>query len=165
MVKNIKYILIIFFIFTLIHENSAQEISPSLLSTAGNNSIVSGNSYAWAIGEIAVSTISNGNNTITQGLLQPSNIANTINKSEFYVINVFPNPCKNQLIIYQSQYQNPVYYFLSDITGKIHVSGKIENHREQINISQLKPGMYSLTLFDNIKIHSTYKIIKVYESN
>ncbi|GAB4290930.1 MAG: hypothetical protein Kow0068_16290 [Marinilabiliales bacterium] len=165
MVKNIKYILISFFIFTLIHENSAQEISPSLLSTAGNNSILSGNSNAWAIGEIAVSTISNGNNTITQGLLQPSNIVNTINKTEFYLIKVFPNPCKNQLIIYHPKYQSPIYYLLSDVTGKIHISGKIEKNREQINISQLKPGMYSLTLYDNIKIHSTYKIIKVYESN
>ena len=69
--------------------------------------------------------------------------------------NVFPNPASNILIAEWPQYSNPSKLDIIDITGKLVKSVAISNasNREEIDVENLKPGMYFLRLdgIDNTK--------------
>ncbi|MCB0807326.1 MAG: hypothetical protein KDC05_16140 [Bacteroidales bacterium] len=49
----------------------SQQISPSVISSAGEEYSNGNISLSWTLGELATETLSNGNNTLTQGFQQP----------------------------------------------------------------------------------------------
>lgn len=68
-----KYYLIVIFVFGIVLKQFAQTVSPSVINSAGGGGTVgsSGVEVYYNIGEPIITTISNSNNAITQGFLQP----------------------------------------------------------------------------------------------
>jgi len=74
-------------------------------------------------------------------------------------INIFPNPFKNILTIQLEQQQNYEYVLLN-LNGKNVKSGAFSNSQFQINLTQLKSGIYFLQLKSEQAI-TTQKVIKL----
>ena len=161
-----KYSLILFLMIMFSCFLSAQEITPSLLSTSGNRGIISGMHIEWAVGEIAVTTISNGSYTITQGFLQPVASSDGITELPDPCIKIFPNPAIDFINIeFQGHFSGIIQFYLSDISGSEIYAGTINNTRNyQLDLSEIKPGVYFLTIKQDQKQFTSHKIIKVNES-
>jgi len=71
---------------------------------------------------------------------------------------VFPNPSKGLVTIGGLEQSGII--FLYNNTGKEILNQKIVGHSQQINLSQLKPGMYYLHVTTETKIVS-YKLMKI----
>lgn len=101
---------------------SAQSIGPSTLNSAGGSTVISGNTYEWSLGEMTVvSTYSGVNLVVTQGLLQPANLSNSIHEHQLSAgaLQVFPNPAEDVLYLQPAFKQGDKLSFaLLDMTGK-----------------------------------------------
>jgi len=76
-------------------------------------------------------------------------------ESTSLIFKVMPNPCLNELSILGIHI--PIELSISDLKGKIHISKTVVDNK--INVSQLDPGLYFLTI-KNRDINSTLKFIK-----
>ncbi len=99
----------------------AQSIGPATLNAAGNSGTISGAQFDWSVGEMTmVSTLSNPNIVVTQGVLQtwetPTGVAEIKMPG---ALHVFPNPATD---VVNLQYTSPVDGMLSckllDMTGR-----------------------------------------------
>lgn len=61
----------------------AQSISPQVIGSTGGSGTASGITVDWTVGEVAVTTISNGSNTISQGFHQGDEVKVELNVSAF----------------------------------------------------------------------------------
>ncbi len=79
----------------------AQSLSPTVLSTAGN--AIQGNAMQidWTISELAISTIQNTEQQITEGFHQPFYLLESVENlpNEIGEINIHPNPTVDMLKI------------------------------------------------------------------
>jgi len=76
----------------------AQDLSPTVISTAGKDLVSGEYRLSFTIGEIAVTTLKSSNNILTQGFQQPPNLylSDIKNNSAIDVsINVYPNPTQD----------------------------------------------------------------------
>ena len=82
---------------------NAQSIGPSTFNSAGGSAVVGANTFAYAIGEMAVvSTNTAGTITITHGILQPNNTkAEGIDDILLFdkYLTIYPNPASNDINI------------------------------------------------------------------
>ena len=61
-----------------------QTVGPQVIGSAGGSGTTGSVSLEWTVGEIAVSRISNGTNTLTQGFHQGGEVKISINISAFF---------------------------------------------------------------------------------
>jgi hypothetical protein len=76
-------------------------------------------------------------------------------------VSVFPNPAHNTITIRineTKQSYGGTNYSLYDCTGRVYVSGKIDNSNTPVDISALPAGIYILQLDNNV--NATFKIVK-----
>ena len=71
-----------------------QNISPEVISSSGGREVGTNMLIDWVLGESATTTITGGNNSITQGFQQPYYIITRIENvaSIELDVNIFPNP-------------------------------------------------------------------------
>jgi hypothetical protein len=132
-------------VFTLFGQSS----SPNIISTSGQT--YQGNSIQldWTLGEVAVRTLENSNQQLTQGFHQPYYKITSIVElpSAFGKVEVYPNPVSKQLNISLSLEQTQkVQYQLINLQGKIlyqeMMEGKVIN--DEISLEQIPSGSYFL---------------------
>ncbi len=87
----------------------------------------------------------------------PSDI---INLSENQACKIFPNPANNELFIKTETFSFGYDILLRDLYGKIVKHSKIKKKETRIDISNLTPGIYFITV-SNKKNTFTQKIIKL----
>lgn len=167
---KLSYVLLVVFLgcFSL----NAQTV----LNASGGSQSVSTGSFDYSIGEMTlVSTESNANLTVTQGLLQVE--STTLGIPEIPISNqelsVFPNPVENILNIkpyFKSSGELSIQLF--DIQGKrilqktFHLQIGLE--RQELDLSTLSDGSYMLNVQFNKGTQNhrqTYKIIKASRRN
>lgn len=103
----------------------------------------------WGVGKVnAYGAVKRAVETV--GLTYENDILNK-------VISLFPNPAKNELNIVTNDFQY-LDYQITDITGKIILSGSTINNK--LNISELQNGMYIITFKSNGSLITTHKFIK-----
>ena len=78
---------------------------------------------------------------------------------------IFPNPTQDVLNIKTSVYEN-VTYTLYDAQGKLVLQNILSAEQTPIQVSQLAPGSYSLTLNQSMREHQdipmkTFKLVKI----
>ncbi|MDD4213795.1 MAG: T9SS type A sorting domain-containing protein, partial [Bacteroidales bacterium] len=71
-------------------------------------------------------------------------------------INVFPNPARDYIIVKTENTENEKNYFISDMEGKIVLSGLLQSDSSSINVRKLKKGTYFLKIGPDI----IYKWVK-----
>ncbi len=89
---------------------------------------------------------------IYESLLGVNNVA----ENKF---NVYPNPTDDLLNIELENINGLNEIQLNDLTGKLIISQEIENH-EQLNVSNLKEGIYLLTILKNGEIIGIERVVK-----
>lgn len=160
-----KQMLCIIFCVIGFGKTYCQQISNDLISTSGNYDSNDDNQISWIIGESFTETLSNSENTLTQGFLQTNLEITSIN--EFQIkeleIEIFPNPTNEILnIIYINNENDELYYSITNLNGKIISIGSIVEHdkvMKQIDFTNYNSGIYIIT-FSTKKLNQSFQIIK-----
>ena len=152
-----KKTLLVFSLLTTLFV-SAQEV----ISTQGESYSNASGNIDFTIGEVIINTGTNGTNDITQGFHQTNwNFLGVEDFAPDYEATIFPNPTQDVLNIKTSSYEN-VTYTLYDAQGKLVMQNLLSSEQTLIQVSQLAPGSYSLTLNNVQQQLKTYKLIKTH---
>ena len=135
---------------------SAQEV----VSTQGDSYSNASGNIDFTIGEVVINTGTDGTNDITQGFHQTNwNFLGVDDHGQNYEATIFPNPTEDLLNIRTSTFEN-VTYTLYDAQGKLILHNILSAEQTPIQVSQLAPGSYSITLNNGIYNLKTFKLIK-----
>lgn len=135
---------------------TAQEVT----ATQGDSYSNANASIDFTIGEVIIDTGTDGVNDITQGFHQTSWIfLNVQDYAPHYEAIIFPNPTEDVLNIRTSTFEN-VTYTLYDAQGKLVLQNILSAEQTSIQVSQLAPGSYSLTLTTATQNLKSFKLIK-----
>ena len=137
---------------------SAQEV----VSTQGESYSNASANIDFTLGEVIIATETDGTNDITQGFHQTNwNFLGLENHAPDYEATIFPNPTEDVLNIKTSSFEN-VTYTLYDAQGKLVMQNILSTEQTPIQVSQLAPGSYSLTLNNETQNLKTFKLIKTH---
>jgi len=135
---------------------TAQEI----VSTQGDSYTNASGNIDFTIGEVIINTGTDGTNDLTQGFHQTNwNFVGLEDHAPSYEAIIFPNPTSEVLNIRTSTFKN-VTYTLYDAQGKLVMQNILSAEQTPIQVSQLAPGNYSLTLNSQTENLKTFKLIK-----
>ena len=135
---------------------SAQEV----VSTQGDSYSNGSGSIDFTLGEVIIDTGTDGTNDITQGFHQTNwNFVGLEDFAPNYEAIIYPNPTSDVLNIRTSTFEN-VTYTLYDAHGKLVMQNILSSEQTPIQVSQLAPGSYSLTLNNETQNLKTFKLIK-----
>jgi len=135
---------------------TAQEV----VSTQGDSYSNSSGSIDFTIGEAVINTGTNGTNDLTQGFHQTNwNFLGVEDHPPNYEATIFPNPTSEVLNIRTSTFEN-VTYTLYDGQGKLILQDILSAEQTPIQVSQLAPGSYSISLNNETQNLKTFKLIK-----
>jgi hypothetical protein len=154
MKKNTIVLFSLFATLTL----SAQEV----LSTQGDSYSNGSGGIDFTLGEVIIATGTNGTNDITQGFHQTNwNFLGVEDFTPNYEATIFPNPTQDDLNIKTSVFEN-LTYTLYDAQGKLVIQNVLSAEQTSIEVSQLAPGSYSLTLNNETQNLKTFKLVKTH---
>jgi hypothetical protein len=123
-------------------------LSPTVIASAGNYAEAGGLSLSWTLGEVAVTTLSQGDLVLTQGFQQsfPGNVGMET-EPILWQISAYPNPVRDELRI-QFDLPDPADFLveIQDITGRL-VRQEQYNHINPgdvvpVEMSTLSEGVY-----------------------
>ena len=135
-------------------------LAQEVVSTQGDSYSNTSGSIDFTLGEVIIATGTDGTNDITQGFHQTNwNFLGVEDFATNYEAIIFPNPTQDILNIRTSTFEN-VTYTLYDAQGKLVMQNIISAVQTPIQVSQLAPGAYSLTLNNDTQNLKTFKLIK-----
>ena len=140
----------------------------SVLATAGDFQTNGSYSLSWTVGELAVSTLTEGSNVLTQGFQQPWDMSVSIQDGPEinWSVKAYPNPVYDYLNVKFSLEKSEEFSIeVTDITGKKVLTREPQmiNTDEIVDLdfTQFKPGIYFLRVYSSDqKVHKVYKIKK-----
>ena len=134
--------------------------SQEVVSTQGETYSSPNAIIDFTVGEVVINTVSDGTNNITQGFHQTNwNFLGLENHTPSFEAIIYPNPTEDVLNIRTSTFEN-VRYTLYDAQGKLVMQNILSSEQTPIQVSQLAPGSYSLTLNNDTQNLKTFKLIK-----
>ena len=149
---------LVLFLFFASLAVTAQEV----VATQGESYSNASANIDFTIGEVIIATGTDGTNDITQGFHQPNwNFVGLEDFAPDYEATIFPNPTEDVLNIRTSTFEN-VTYTLYDAQGKLVMQNMLSAEQTPIQVSQLAPGSYSLTLNNQIQNLKTFKLVKTH---
>jgi len=139
----------------------AQETVPA---TGGTASGANG-SISYTIGQVFYITSTNATGTLTEGVQQPYEILVTTGIEEANGIllecTAFPNPAVTNLTLKIRNYPSEhLTYQLLDLNGKLIQKSEVKNNETVIQMSDLAPAVYLLSINDKSREIKTFRIIK-----
>jgi hypothetical protein len=150
-----KNTLVLFSLFATLSV-SAQEV----VSTQGDSYSNASGSVDFTIGEVVINTGTDGTSDLTQGFHQTNwNFLGVEDFAPNYEAIIFPNPTEDVLNIRTSTFENVTYTFY-DAMGKLVLQDVLSTEQTPIQVSQLAPGAYSLTLNNETQNLKTFKLVK-----
>ena len=139
---------------------SAVLFGQEVVSTQGDSYSNASGNIDFTIGELIIDTGTDGTNDLTQGFHQTNwNFLGVEDFAPNYEATIFPNPTEDVLNIRTSTFEN-VTYTLYDAQGKLVMQNILSAEQTPIQVSQLAPGAYSLTLNNQTQNLKTFKLIK-----
>ena len=137
---------------------TAQEVVATQVESYSNASA----NIDFTIGEVIINTGTDGTNDLTQGFHQTNwNFLGVENHAPNYEATIFPNPTEDVLNIKTSSFEN-VTYTLYDAQGKLVMQDILSAEQTPIQVSQLAPGGYTLTLNNQTQNLKTFKLVKTH---
>ena len=150
-----KKTIVLFSLFASISV-SAQEV----VSTQGESYSNASAKIDFTIGEVVINTGTDGTNDLTQGFQQTNwTFLGVEDFAPNFQATIFPNPTQDVFNIKTSVFEN-VTYTLYDAQGKLVMQNILSAEQTPIQVSQLAPGSYSLTLNNETQNLKTFKLIK-----
>ena len=151
-----KHTLVLFSFFVSIAV-TAQEV----LATQGESYSNASANIDFTIGEVIIDTGTDGTNDLTQGYHQTNwNFLGVEDFAPGYEAIIFPNPTEDVLNIKTISFEN-VTYTLYDAQGKLVMQNILSAEQTPIQVSQLAPGSYSLTLNNETQNLKTFNLVKI----
>lgn len=141
----------------------AQSISNQVISSYGLSATNGTAQTDATIGEPVTATVSDGNNTLTQGFHQTKLLVTAINENKTVNNYLFyPNPVNEVLTFsYTNAANQSIGLQLFDMNGKVLYNKQNITTNEQLLFSDKANGQYILKVVDkNNNELKTYKIIK-----
>ena len=144
-----------------------QSISPEVLGSAGDYYSGATTSVSWTVGEAVVTTVSNTNNSISQGFQQPSYtiVAVAPEVETLYEVKVYPNPTAGMVFFeLNREDQVKLQVDLIDMHGRVLTSLSTVQKQDllQFDLSQVALGSYFIRAYrtdgktvKNFKIQKT----------
>ncbi len=158
-----KKLLIIILALTASFGFSQTTLVKSSISSGGG-STTQGNTYlVYTMGETFVQEANQGSTHLSEGFIGPdlAAILGIEDYTQLEGVRVFPNPVKNFLSIELPEY-NKYEIHLFDMTGKELINTSVDNDQMQYDLSQLRAGIYLLSVIDRENKKSiTLKIQKM----
>jgi hypothetical protein len=149
---------LVLFLFFASLAVSAQEV----VATQGESYSNASASIDFTIGEVIIDTGTDGTNDLTQGFHQTNwKFVGLEDFAPNYEAIIFPNPTQDVLNIKTSSFEN-LTYTLYDVQGKLVVQDILSAEQTPIQVSQLAPGSYSLTLNNETQNLKTFKLVKTH---
>lgn len=131
------------------------QLSPTVIASAGNYSEAGNISLSWTLGEVAVTTLSQGDLVLTQGFQQSflTEVGFAMDPILWKII-AYPNPVNDELRI-QFDVPDPTDFLveIQDVTGRLLSQ---EQYKQvfpgdviPVNMSSYKEGMYFFRISTN----------------
>jgi hypothetical protein len=146
----------------------SQSLERQVIGSAGDYATSGSISLSYTVGEVATTTLSNGNLILTQGFQQPdSDTINSIDEPLFVGdIAVYPNPTSDIVIVKINTDQTGLSLVLTNPLGQDLVATEIDtnggSYTGEVDMTRLAAGHYMLYLRDaRGRVVTTYKVQKV----
>ena len=137
----------------------------SVNATGGNASGIGG-SASYSVGQLAYTTNTGTNGSVSEGVQQAFKISVVTGIEEakdiFLNVSAYPNPTTDYLELKVENLQlSELSYKLYDISGKVYQNKEIGNSITKIEMQNLPQGIYFIKVIDTKnKEFKTFKIIK-----
>lgn len=139
----------------------AQSLTPQIYATSGSHFVSGTSQLTFTIGEPQTFTYNGSSVIVTQGFNQPETSTSSIDNSEAFTFNIYPNPSQEFIVISSTNSDiQEINVELIDINGKVvkHFLGY--NLQQPLNISYLADGTYHLRITYNKDLFNSFTIIK-----
>ncbi len=135
------------------------------VNATGRNASGSGGSASYSVGQLAYTTNTGTNGSVSEGVQQPFEISEVTGIEEAKGINLsvsaYPNPTTDYLTLSISEFEiSNLTYQLYDISGKLLQSEKITGNQTNIVMSNLVPANYFVKVIAGNQLIKEFKIIK-----
>ena len=135
------------------------------INATGRNASGSGGSASYSVGQLAYTTNTGTNGSVSEGVQQPFEISEVTGIEEAKGINLsvsaYPNPTTDYLTLSISEFEiSNLTYQLYDISGKLLQSEKITGNQTNIVMSNLVPANYFVKVIAGNQLIKEFKIIK-----
>ena len=136
------------------------------VNATGGNASGSGGSASYSVGQLAYTTNTGTNGSVSEGVQQAFEISVVTGIEEakdiFLNVSAYPNPTTDYLELKVENLQlSELSYKLYDISGKIYQNKEIGNCITKIEMQNLPQGIYFIKVIDTKnKEFKTFKIIK-----
>lgn len=156
---SLPYLLLI--LTFLVNPSLAQES----LNTSGGNALGIGGSASYSVGQTVYTNDTANGFSIANGVQQPYEISEIVGfekaDSISLALAIYPNPANEYLILEVKEFNlSNISFQLIDISGKLIITQKINSIQSIVDMSQLSPAIYFITIFcENMELKK-FKIIK-----
>ncbi len=129
------------------------------VNATGGNASGSGGSASYSVGQLAYTTNTGTNGSVSEGVQQPFEISVVTGLEEAKGINLsvtaYPNPTTDYLTLSISEFEiSNLTYQLYDISGKLLQSEKITDNQTSIVMSNFVSGIYFVkVILDHNLLH------------
>ncbi len=134
-----------------------------VIATSGGSGQAGETVMDWTLGEPVITTLTGGDDILTQGFHQPVLTVTAIKVSDNlpYTIDVYPNPTHDLLLIRlkDSDIQG-FLYLLYDMNGKVLELKLFESDITAVNMDQYPAGLYLLKVMQQDTELKTFEIVK-----
>lgn len=140
---------------------SLSSVAQEVIATQGDMYSNPQANINFTIGEVVMSTGTDGTNDITQGFHQTN--LNFLGIDDFapnYSVTIYPNPSSEILTIEAKEFEE-VSFSLFDAQGKLVLKSNLIDQITPVNVGQLAPGNYSLQLSNESQLLKTFKLLKI----
>lgn len=130
----------------------AQSIERNVVGSAGASASDANVSIDYTLGETVVLTVSNSNNTLTQGFHQPASVSVSVAEVSNYTYSVFPNPFNDMVQVeLQLASASTVQIRLVDLYGRVVYSQEMATmnagpHLLPLDTKDFAAGSYLLSV-------------------
>ena len=135
------------------------------VNATGGNASGSGGSASYSVGQLAYTTNTGTNGSVSEGVQQPFEISVVTGIEEAKGINLsvtaYPNPTTDYLTLSIADFDaSKLSYQLYDMNGKLLQNEKITGNQTSIVMSNLVPATYFVKVIQGNKEVKVFKIVK-----
>ena len=134
------------------------------VNTSGSNATGSGGTASYTVGQVAYTSSSGSNGSVSVGVQQAYTITATtgIDETNFNLkASVYPNPTTDLLVLSINELKQDYTYQVLDMAGKLLINGQLRNNQTQLDFSSYATGSYYVNVItkQNKQI-KTFQVIK-----
>lgn len=153
-------VIIIFTAFLISQQVLSQQVTKSIIGSAGQTQISESTRVTWALGEPVVGTMTGGGKQIGNGFL-PSldfSVLFVPEQGNMTSIEMYPNPATD-FITCKTNSNSQLLIIVTGLDGK-HVMNTTINSGDKIKVTSWKRGTYLMSITDlQTKLVTNYKVL------